>query len=104
MTLATTMPPWYGAPRPARVRAGPRTDRRSTRVHGARTTRRAGRRVARGFQGVPGRGNLGKVCDLGRHTASERRGGPDAKAARRQLARTRFAEPLFEHAKLQNFE
>jgi hypothetical protein len=75
----------------------------------------AGRRVARVFQGVAGRWNLGKVRGLGRRVASGgaalartlRQRGRDVaaqNAAWRRLARTRFTEPLFEHTKLQNFE
>jgi hypothetical protein len=113
MTSATTMPPWCDAPQPACVRAGPRTDRRSAACT-ARIRRDGGEAQWHRVSRRRGRGNLGKVRGLGLHAASERRGGPDTKAARRagvrdvavrrRLARTRFAEPPFEHAKLQNFE
>jgi hypothetical protein len=42
VAMTAKMPPYHDAPRPARVRAAPRTDRRVRRVHGARTTQRRG--------------------------------------------------------------
>jgi hypothetical protein len=116
MTSVAKMPPWYDVPRPTRVRAGPRTDRRSAactthvrrdgrEARGARASRHHGARE-------PGEGarprsahSLGKVRRPGRRGGVVRERGARGRAmSRRWLARTRVAEPLFEHAKLQNFE
>jgi hypothetical protein len=117
MTSTTKMLPWYDAPQPACVRPGPQTDRWSalctTHVRrdggetcGARVPRRRGAlepgEGARPWSAC-GLGRCGAGADVetawvrGRDVAAQN-------AAWRRLARTRFAEPLFEHTKLQNFE
>jgi hypothetical protein len=62
VTSATEMPPWYGAPRLARVRGQRGTDRRTVRRTPAVVRR--GRRATRGAgenQGASGRARLGKT-------------------------------------------
>jgi hypothetical protein len=110
VAVTVKMSPYHGAPRPVRVRAAPRTDRRSAvctahvRCNGGEA-RGVGKGEVSQARRRPGEGVWPRAArNLERRGVGRRAGAGAASRRRVRPVRFQFAEPQFEHDLRQKIE